>query len=196
MVNIMYEKMAMRIAVWSCNNCQDDSKEYEVVAYGIEVAIEAMIETIILISIGIILNQVKEVLIILFSFCSIRIHAGGIHAKTIQGCTAFMIMVEIGTILCNKNIELSNCIFCFCGILCNGLIWLYAPNGSKSNKLLDVKEKKQKKRYALFTTNLLLFLAFIFDMKVLIVIPILIEILSLLVDEMRWKYAGNEARYM
>ena len=127
----------------------------------------------------------NEVFIILFSFCIVRIHAGGIHAKSSLGCTVFMVVVEIIGLIVNEFIKIAGVICLILCVLSNILIWLYAPNGSRSCDLLEEVAKRKKKRYALCTANTLFTLAFCIDIKTLIIIPVFLETLSLLFFEMR-----------
>lgn len=186
----MVKSVAKKIAGWSCKDSEIVTEEYEVILYGIEVFLETILKSVLLICIGICLHQVKEVFIVLFSFCAVRIHAGGVHAKSSLGCTVFMIMVEIGGVVLNKYVKMSDFTYLLLAILCNMLIYLYAPNGSKSCELLDDLQKKRKKRSALFTANILFLVAHFLKIQKLVFIPIFMEAVSLLFYE--WRKEAEE----
>lgn len=181
----MSKSMAEKIAGWSCQDSTENGEEYAVVLYGVEVIIENLVKTIILIFIGFFLHKMLESFIILFSFCIVRIHAGGIHAKSSLGCTAFMIVVEIIGLIANEYTEISEVICLILCVLSNILIWLYAPNGCMACDLLGSIAKRKKRRYALCSTNILFLLAFCIEIKTLIIIPVFLEALSLLLFEVR-----------
>lgn len=181
----MVKSVAKKIAGWSCKDSEIITEEYEVILYGIEVFLETILKSVLLICIGLCLHQVKEVFIIVCSFCAVRIHAGGVHARSSLGCTVFMIMVEIGSVVLNKYVKMSDFTYLLLAILCNMLIYLYAPNGSKSCELFDDLQKKRKMQFALCTANILFLVAYFLEIQKLIFIPIFIEAVSLLFYEWR-----------
>lgn len=181
----MKKSMAKRIAEWSCQSQEDEVGEISIIQYGIEIIFENILKTIILVCIAIYFHQQKEVFVILLSFCGLRIHAGGIHAKTSLGCTTFMIAIEVGCILCNQFIEISDYVYILIVIISNILLWRYAPNGSESCELLSCAQKKKKRRYALYTANMLFCFGFLTGAEKLVYIPVLFESLTLLLFELR-----------
>ena len=157
----MSKSIAEKISDWCCKEGGKRVEEYSVILYGLEVVIENIVKTIILISIGIFFCRLKEAFIIVFSFCVVRIYAGGIHAKYSLGCTAFMVGVEMVGLIFDQFIEISGIYYVILGVLSNILIGMYAPNGSRSCDLLEETVKRKKKRYALCTANILFLLAFL-----------------------------------
>ncbi len=64
-------------------------EENEVIQYGMELFLDNIIKLIAILIIGIILGKGFETLIVLSTFCGLRLQAGGIHAKTGWGCYWF-----------------------------------------------------------------------------------------------------------
>ena len=155
---------------------------------------ENITKVIVLVFIGIFLHRMKEAFIILFSFCIVRIHAGGIHAKSSLGCTAFMIVVEIGSLIANQYLQVSGVTYLVLGFLSNILIWFYAPNGSKSCALLERCMRYKKRRNALCTANILFLLGLCMKIEKLIFIPVFLETLSLLFFRIQRKAGCEESK--
>lgn len=189
----MYGKMSEKIADWCCN---EDKEDYEIVAYGWSVILENIVKTLILIGLAIGFHQFKEGLIILISFCGVRAYAGGIHAKSTVGCTAFMIVVELSCMLLNYYLYPTIYGFLILGVVSNVLVWLYAPNGSESCDFLSVSEKTRKKRRALITVNLLFLVSIVLQIQKLVFVPITIEAISLLLSEIQRRRTNEGKRSM
>lgn len=146
---------------------------------------ENVLRVIIILWTGIAFGDGKETVIALFSFIALRMHAGGIHAKSSTGCTLFTSCIVLGGVLAEQYVPNYICFYLVCYIMSNGLIYKYAPNGSESCTLLDSSYKEKKKIYALITNQILFVISYIFSLENLILMPVMAECLSLVVFEWR-----------
>ena len=63
----MNRSIAEKIADWSCQDAIQNTEEYAVILYGIEVILENITKVIVLVFIGIFLHRMKEAFIILLA---------------------------------------------------------------------------------------------------------------------------------
>lgn len=89
----MIHKIAMEISVWCRNILDSTDEERQVIQYGIEVLLDGIIKTAILLTIGYFLGSPGEFGLSLFVFCSLRYWAGGIHCKTSMRCLVAMLLL-------------------------------------------------------------------------------------------------------
>lgn len=151
--------------------------------------IENIIKLILLILLGIIFGQVRELCISLLAFVLLRVHAGGIHSKTSLGCTFAMVIMECVTLVVHRFWKLPFVLVFVLIIIDNLSILFCAPNGNQSCEMLDNDMKKRKKFFAVLTLNILFLLAKFTDWKEILVVPTTCEAISLLAYEINRKEA-------
>ena len=77
-----------------CNQANPQSDdENMIIRYGAELLIDNVLKIIILLVLGFILGKGRESVVFLLVFCSLRLKAGGFHAKTEWGCSLCMLLV-------------------------------------------------------------------------------------------------------
>lgn len=111
----------------------DDSIFYQ---YGFEILIDTVLQTILLLIIGILLGKPMETLVFLIIFTLIRRYSGGYHANSKLKCTlvsTFVMLISIGL-----PIFFSNTISYIVGaVLAIITIWVFAPVEHPNRPLTD-----------------------------------------------------------
>ncbi|MCM1273313.1 MAG: accessory gene regulator B family protein [Clostridium sp.] len=136
------ENMAHTVAKWSVG--EEDEEQVEIVTYGITLFIESIYKMIILMIIAILTHKVYETVVVIGSFCGLRLLAGGIHCKTSIGCTSTMILIWLSGIM---SVYVNIPILLMSAMLCVSLIVVaaYAPAATKNNPITDTKIIRRKK---------------------------------------------------
>lgn len=75
---------------------RDDDKE--IYAYGIEVILSTVINLVVIVAIGILMGRFAETAIFILAFASLRVYAGGYHARTHLGCIATFTLIYLANI--------------------------------------------------------------------------------------------------
>lgn len=174
----MLRNTAVRIAEWSLRSCGNE-KEKTVIQYGIEVFLENVIKIIIIISAGVLLKRFGETVLVLATFSGIRISAGGIHARTSNGCTLMMLGVVFIALFadCLPAFPVAGIVVC-----CVYSMWIiskYAPNGSRANVLLSQEERRRKVRRALLTVVVFSLSAFELGVRNLVLTSMVLEAVTI-----------------
>lgn len=85
-------------------------QQYEMLVYGIELILYTIISTFGLITIGVLLNETIQALIIIALYYTNQTVGGGKHAKSHLQCFLLMaLFLCIGLLLCNLNIPIEVC---------------------------------------------------------------------------------------
>lgn len=111
----------------------EDSIFYQ---YGFEILIDAVLQTILLLIIGILLGKPMETLVFLIIFTSIRKYSGGYHANTKLKCTltsTFVMLISIGLPIIFEN----RIIYALLALLAIIIIWIFAPVEHPNRPLTD-----------------------------------------------------------
>ncbi len=130
-------------------------EDTEVYYYGLELLFATIIKIIGIMIIAIIVGIVKETIVFILFFSSLRIQAGGYHAKTILNCFIGTLLLILTSIMLVKILPV-NCYIhiVFPSIIISTfLIYFYAPLESE-NRPLDEKEKIVYRRRSLITVIL------------------------------------------
>lgn len=136
------ESMAYAVAKWSVG--EDDGEQVEIVSYGITLFIEATYKMVILMIIAALTHKVYGTIIVIGSFCGLRLLAGGIHCRTSLGCTSTMILIWLSGIMSvyiNIPVLLMSVMLCVSFII----VAVYAPASTKNNPITDEKIIRRKK---------------------------------------------------
>lgn len=178
--NMSISKISSEVCKWMNKINYKNPEENEVIQYGLELLLDNVLKFLLIQIIGIVIGMGKETALILFSFCGLRLHAGGVHAKTGIGCTLSMIAIWASSILFNMffeiNIAILSCIYIFCSLL----TMIYAPR-TINIQYFSSKDIWRKKVLSLvFLTLLLVVAALNSELRGFIVCPVFIEVLTLL----------------
>ncbi len=136
------ENMAHAVAKWSVG--EEDEEQVEIVSYGITLFIEGIYKMIILMIIAVLTHKLYATIVVIGSFCGLRLLAGGIHCKTSLGCTSTMILIWLSGIMSvyvNISMPLMSVMLCVSLII----VAVYAPASTKNNPITDEKIIRRKK---------------------------------------------------
>lgn len=173
------ESTASKITIWSHQRNPINKEEQVVIQYGIEVILENVIKYLALLLLGILLHKTGETIIILISFALLRSQAGGYHAETNLGCMLWMVGMWASGIFARQLISISLPVLVpLWGIAVLG-IYLFAPSGKRVQLVFDENMKRKKRWYSYCITSFLFIAALQPHWRCSIVIPVMIEVLSL-----------------
>jgi len=178
--NMSVSKISVQICDWLDKINHKDPEENEIIQYGLELLLDNILKFILILLIGVIIGMGKETAIVLFSFCGLRLQAGGKHAKTGVGCTLSMIAIWAMSIICNLFFEIKLIMMPYIYIFCALLIIFCAPR-TINIQYFSSKDIWKKKAFSIVFLTLLLVVATLsLDLRGLIVYPVFIEVLTLL----------------
>ncbi len=173
-------KISIAICNWMDKISKKDPEENAVIQYGLELLLDNVLKFILIQIIGIVIGMGKETALILFSFCGLRLHAGGIHAKTGIGCTLSMVIIWASSILFNMFFEIKIAMLPYLYIFCAFLILLCAPRTINIQYFTSRDIWRKKVLSLFFLTFLLVVAALNPELRGFIVYPVFIEVLTLL----------------
>lgn len=174
--------LAKKATDWYCKST-DSTEDLVIIKYGMELIIENIMKSILLIIVAIITNKVLETILVIGVFSLLRIQAGGIHMKSGLGCSLSMIFVWIVGVFGSKYFVLSNTMITLVILLSIIALYLYAPNDTKNNPITDNNIRNRKKIGSILLVMILAVLMIFFidsNMRSLIVIPLILEIITIL----------------
>jgi accessory gene regulator B len=141
----MNQKIANKITAWSLGEETDrESDEFQIVSYGILLAIETIYKAAVLLLLGWLIGYLPETAAFLLSFCGLRKLAGGFHMQTSMGCMGMV------TLFWGISLFLSGFSFPLVlqGLLFIGtflLVYIYAPCDTRNNPITDARVRKRKR---------------------------------------------------
>lgn len=157
-----------------------EPEENKIIQYGLELLLDNVLRFSLVLLIGIIIGMGKETFIILFSFCSLRLQAGGKHAKTGIGCGLSMFVIWALSILGYLFIEIKISLMPYLYIAYVCIVAYCAPR-TINIEYFSSKDIFKKKLYSfIFLTFLMIVSVLYSDLRGLIVYPVTIEVLTLL----------------
>lgn len=136
----MTRKMAYNISLFLCRNESIEEEDIDIYTYGFEVLIDSVLETALLLIVGMMLNLLLETVVFICAFGFLRKFTGGYHASSKALC------VIMSTITCVINVVISDVMSKFTNftIVLGGLgtigICKYAPK-AHTNKPLDSDQR-------------------------------------------------------
>ena len=139
---------------------------FEVYVYGTELFLSFLFTNIIIIIIGIIIEQVIPTLLHLLIFIIIRRFTGGYHASTYLKCKITMILIYALVIILANYTKINMFGFILLLLYGNFIIYIAAPVENPNKKLTDKQKVKFKKlSYIAFsiTTGFGIILFYYFD---------------------------------
>lgn len=124
--------------------CQTDKEIYQ---YGFEVTLLKCVHVVTMLLIGAIFRMLPEAGLFIIAYSSLRIYAGGFHAKTKIRCFIISCFMMIVVLLITKYYPHQlNSSFFSCVTLISIIIILWLSPVENVNKELDIPEKKHYKK--------------------------------------------------
>ena len=125
--------------------------EIDIIKYGLETIYLSVTKMIIIFLLAYMLSIIKEVLILLITYNIIRSQAFGLHASKSIYCLISSIIFFIGGAYLCKYIVINRWLLISLSLLCNILLFLYAPADTHKRPLIN---KNKRKRFKLLSTIL------------------------------------------
>lgn len=139
-------------------------EEREVVAYGLDYLLSGMLVLALMLSIGMSLGFFRETLVIILSWTSMRIFAGGAHCTALWRCTIVNCLSLIAALLITSNaVSLFPAAFWIgaCTIWALTATWLWAPNNSE-RPVIEPERRRILRNRALVLVIIIVFILIYF----------------------------------
>lgn len=173
-------KISAYICNWMDTIYHRDAEENQVIQYGLELFLDNILKLLLILIIGIMIGKGLETLIILFSFCGLRLQAGGKHAKTGIGCGLSMIMIWALSLFISYFISINSAALALIYVICS-IIVIYCAPRSKNIEYFSLSDIHRKKLHSfVFLSSLIVFSAVFTNIREIIVYPVILEVLTLL----------------
>lgn len=180
----MEHMIACKITDW-CKRRYDMSESQVVtVTYGIELLLNNVLKMVALFIIAVIFGRVPEYFIAIGCFASLRSYAGGLHMQTSLGCFLTMLTIFVLSCLGAEYVTYLP-LWALIGAAAVSIVILsiYAPFYTKNNPIRDPQIIKKKKAGSIILAAVFFMAAAlipVMSVKMLILVPITIESLSIL----------------
>lgn len=132
-------------------NKQYTKDEIDIIKYGLETIYLTVTKMIVIFLLAYILGIIKEVFILLITYNIIRSQAFGLHASKSIYCLISSLVFFIGGAYLCKYIIIKKWLIITLSLICNILLFIYAPADTHKRPLIN---KKKRKRFKLLSTIL------------------------------------------
>ena len=120
----MTHQIAHSISLFLCQKGEIEKEDTDIYEYGFEVFIDGVLETLLLIAIGTILNKFTHTIMFISLFVILRNYTGGYHASTKLRCIFTTIMIYLCNIVMT---EADYNILIIISTMAYVLLFIYAP---------------------------------------------------------------------
>lgn len=144
----MIEKMSKLLAL-EMARALNEKEKINIFCYGLQIILNTIISITLVIVVGIFIGKPMHALFYLFTYCFIRVWAGGYHASSNGKCVFLFISFFIISIVGAEVIVLNKIKLLLCLILENVLLFLVAPVGTPENPIPESLIKKMKRKAVL-----------------------------------------------
>ena len=146
------EKLALKTAVFFSNNNIIDPDDIEAYAFGLEIMFSTFINFAVVIIIAALTGEIVAFTFFTVAFITLRLNAGGFHAKTHKGCimvliAALFVYAAAFKLLPDTAKTISAAVFLITSALTT---FMFAPVEHKNNPLSDKSRSKLRKRAIMF----------------------------------------------
>ncbi|MDK2807426.1 MAG: accessory regulator [Clostridiales bacterium] len=181
----MLSRISKKIAGWCYAGTPQG--DIEITAYGIEILLDTLTKLTALVILAALFGYLREMLIVLIVFSSLRYFAGGFHMHSGIGCFLSMAFIFGVTFAVEKlalfsALVLPPYVLALLLLVAILLVFFYAPFATKNNPITDEVILKRKKLGS-FVLSVILS-AFIwlvpYEAKIWILIPFLCEVATIL----------------
>jgi accessory gene regulator B len=157
-----------------------DEDDNITIQYGVELILDNLLKLLFIQLLGFLTGKGVETFVILFVFCSLRLQAGGIHAKTNAGCFFGMVVIWLlslsGALVFKLNLLNVLTIYMFSLVVFICLV----PKSKNITYFTRSVILKKKLVSILLLTLLILISIYNETLRELIIYPVTLEVLTLL----------------
>jgi len=178
LLNIKYYAFSLSNFIAKTRN-ESHAKRYEYY-YGSLILLETIFQLVLFLVIGLAFNILKEVMISLLAFGTLRFYAGGYHANTFKKCTLFSLVIILSSVFLSQYIlNFMNIILIIISIV---VLYIYAPTDHKNKPITNEAQRSKFKIISIFIFVIWILLGtfLLKDYSLLINISLLFESLSLI----------------
>lgn len=120
--------------------------EHEIYTYGFDLIISGLINILLVISTGIVIDKIWEALLFVCIMIIVRMYTGGYHADTHFMCNIIFLIVFLFSILAMKLVNSFEASWSIWILQCIGLIIVtgYAPLENRNKRLTMVQKEKYR----------------------------------------------------
>jgi len=121
--------------------------EFPIYQYGIEVMLLTVFETIGLLAFAALVGLLWESVFFMLAFCSLRVYAGGYHAKTALRCFSYFVLLWIAGICMANGLSISTnpIIINIISIMSLGIVIGHAPIAVVNRPITEDEKVKFRK---------------------------------------------------
>lgn len=172
-----------RIADWCRQNDSVTEEDYPIVVYGLEVMLNNSVKMLGILLIGLLLGHIREVILSMAVFCSMRYWAGGYHSDTHIGCFSIMLIPCLGPSFLT-GFKGQWVLLCWGGMILYSLyeIVRHAPRNSKVNPIRDLSILRRNRICAIVECVILIGIAVTCRgtaIPWLIIVPLFVEAVTI-----------------
>jgi accessory gene regulator B len=151
------KKTALAMSVYFANKKFYSEEKKNVYAYGFELLISTILNALGVLIVALIMENLAGALLFSLAFISLRITAGGYHAKKYLSCFLIFIIVFILFTILIDFIDGAYSLHyvIFSCLISSSLVWLFSPVEAK-NKPLGEKQKERLKKRSLITMSIIM----------------------------------------
>lgn len=139
MIEKIAEHFAHRIA-----KITGEENRINIYCYGLEIILNTSISMLIVIGLGFVMQKALYAMFYLFSYCSIRLWAGGYHADSNKKCIFMFVVFFICCVVGAKIIIISNMLMICLLFIENIILLLLSPVGAINNPIPKGYERRMK----------------------------------------------------
>jgi accessory gene regulator B len=144
----MLNKIAIKLSAEMLKKAEKVNYSQEVYIYGIEIMLSTLLEIIAILVSALLFSALKEGIIFIFLFMSLRIFSGGYHAETYRKCFRVTVGSFWATLFVanvSANLFEEKILYCFLAFASIYII-LRAPIVNKNQPLSSMKIVKNRRR--------------------------------------------------
>lgn len=153
------DKMTNMLTNFIIQHSDAKKEDTEIIAFGVKYGLITLAEILGMVVVSFIMRELIPGVVILIAFISIRVYAGGYHAKTLLRCVVMSNILFILTILGYKMLYLPIIVKRLIVLLLGVLILIFSPVENDNRRLSENEKKVFKNRALLFySISLIIFI--------------------------------------
>lgn len=154
----MLERFASWLVSWMLASQAFPKEDAPLVSFGILQGLRTMIEIILMLLTGLIMNLFWQGVLILMAFMPLRIYAGGYHAKTPLQCAVKTWLLFIGILILYKYFPGLLWVQILLLVITGLSLWVFAPVEHENKPLEEYEVYKYRKlAFVVYGTETVLF---------------------------------------
>ncbi|MHC1685334.1 MAG: accessory gene regulator B family protein [Clostridiaceae bacterium] len=177
------EMIAEAITTKLNKQLKKDGLELQKMKLGIEIILINFSKFIVILSLAIYFNYLKEVMIMMLCFGSLRRVSFGIHARSSMVCTIISVVQFILGSYFSHYIKINNYIVFIVFSVMNLLLYKYAPSDTENHPLIGKELRDKLKKESVFTGILLMGITLVIQSKeiqILMVFGAIFQVMNIL----------------